>query len=357
MRRFVDQCVLESYSGLQAARVCQTRVPVIRCPHQVLVRVRSSSLNPLDKRMARGYGSQILNTLRTQQAVLVGGQFGTEFPLVLGRDFSGEVVDAGEVAAKEFVPGTEVFGATFPSRSGTHQEYAVVDDNCLLKKPATIDHRTASSIPYAGLTAWAALNTGGLYCGGGGGQRVLVLGGGGGVGSLATQIAVAAGAEVISAAGPGCEEVIKGMGATYLNYKDGNYTSDLISLSGFDIILDCAGLGSASKDLVPLLRAGGCVVTLDSPLMKNTDKQGLLAGGAESLTQLLSANIKSAGSGNTVRWAYFSPNNKALKHLSQMLEDKTLRPIIDRSFEFKNILDAYAYFEEAKPAGKVVVTM
>ena len=37
---------------------------IFRCPGQVLVQVKSTSLNPLDKRMAEGYGQEVLTTLR-----------------------------------------------------------------------------------------------------------------------------------------------------------------------------------------------------------------------------------------------------------------------------------------------------
>ena len=45
---------------------------IFRCPREVLVKVQSSSLNPLDKRMADGYGSNVLESLRIAQS----GHFG-----------------------------------------------------------------------------------------------------------------------------------------------------------------------------------------------------------------------------------------------------------------------------------------
>lgn len=55
-----------------------------------------------------GYGSKLLNVLRRQQ----GGLTGSEFPLILGRDFSGVVVETGR-AVKRFKPGDEVLLSKF----------------------------------------------------------------------------------------------------------------------------------------------------------------------------------------------------------------------------------------------------
>ncbi|XP_023348135.1 reticulon-4-interacting protein 1 homolog, mitochondrial isoform X2 [Eurytemora carolleeae] len=101
MKRLSKKCILEGYSGLKSAHVIESKTPVIRCPREVLVKVQSSSLNPLDKRMADGYGSNVLESLRIAQSGLVGSG-SSSFPLVLGRDVSGTVVDSGGDAKSGF---------------------------------------------------------------------------------------------------------------------------------------------------------------------------------------------------------------------------------------------------------------
>ena len=44
-------------------------------------------------------------------------------------------------------------------------------------------------------------------------------------------------------------------------------------------------------------------------------------------------------------------------HMSQMLERKSLKPIIGQIFAFADILEAYRVFEEERPKGKIVITM
>jgi len=354
MKRFYRRCVIQGYKGLEAASMIESKSPILRGPGQVLVKVVSSCLNPLDKRMAEGYGHQLINSLRKVESDFLGDPH-EEFPLVLGRDLSGVVLDTTD---KDFKIGDEVFGASFPTRMGSHQELVVVDSNSIAHKPSNIEHSIACCVGYAGLTAWAGLvTTAGLTSSNGRGARILVLGAGGGVGNIATQLALHHQAEVVAVAGPEYEEHIMNTTAKYLNYKDENYAKNLISNSGFDIIIDCAGFGSKTSDLAPLLRTRGCVVTLDSPLLKYTDSQGLISGGVNTFIDLLNSNMKTVGSGQTVRWAYFAPNKEALRKLSSLLETGHINPIIEKTYQFSNILDAYQHFQHEKTRGKIVINM
>ena len=54
--------------------------------------------------------------------------------------------------------------------------------------PSNISVEEAASIPFAGLTAWSALNITGELFMGSKGKKVLVLGASGGVGSIAVQL-------------------------------------------------------------------------------------------------------------------------------------------------------------------------
>lgn len=68
-------------------------LPSLRRPTDILVRVHAASVNPLDYRMRSGYGETLLNVWREVENV-------DEFPLILGRDFSGEVVKTGRLARR-----------------------------------------------------------------------------------------------------------------------------------------------------------------------------------------------------------------------------------------------------------------
>jgi len=59
-------------------------------PNQVLVKVKAASLNPIDALMTEGFGSVLLKSLRKFNKSEL-----PEFPVILGRDFSGVVVKRG----------------------------------------------------------------------------------------------------------------------------------------------------------------------------------------------------------------------------------------------------------------------
>ena len=69
--------------------------------------------------MSNGYGKELLG--KVNQLIDTCDK-NDNFLLVLGRDFSGEVVDVG-MDVTEYVPGDEVFGALFPSSQGSLGEY------------------------------------------------------------------------------------------------------------------------------------------------------------------------------------------------------------------------------------------
>ncbi|KAK1268958.1 hypothetical protein QJS04_geneDACA008257 [Acorus gramineus] len=99
-------------------------VPDLR-PREVLVRARAVSVNPLDLRMRSGYGRSIFEPL---------------LPLIIGRDVSGEVVAVG-ASVQSLAVGQEVFGALHPTAvRGTYAEYAVLSEDELVKKPASLTH-------------------------------------------------------------------------------------------------------------------------------------------------------------------------------------------------------------------------
>jgi NADPH:quinone reductase-like Zn-dependent oxidoreductase len=59
-------------------------------PNEVLVQVKAASLNPIDALMTEGFGSVLLKSLKKFNKSKLA-----EFPVILGRDFSGVVVKKG----------------------------------------------------------------------------------------------------------------------------------------------------------------------------------------------------------------------------------------------------------------------
>ena len=91
---------VHEYGSNDVLELGRQPLPSLRKPTDVLVRIHAASVNPIDYRMRSGYGETLLNVWRKLENV-------EEFPLILGRDFSGEVVKTGRLA-RRFRKGDEV---------------------------------------------------------------------------------------------------------------------------------------------------------------------------------------------------------------------------------------------------------
>ena len=99
---------LNGYDGLASLRFAEVATPEPG-PNDVLVKVKAASVNPVDTKIARGYGGPSQRPL----------------PHVLGRDGAGTVAKVGS-AVTGFKAGDEVYGVADPARWGTFAEYAVM---------------------------------------------------------------------------------------------------------------------------------------------------------------------------------------------------------------------------------------
>ncbi|ALR10654.1 NADPH:quinone reductase [Mycobacteroides saopaulense] len=166
---------------------------------EVLVQVRAAGINPGEAMIRKG---------------ALHDRFPATFPSGQGSDLSGVVVETGHGVAR-FAAGDEVFGYTDDRAS--HAEFVVVPASQLVTKPENLSWEVAGSLFVAGTTAYAAVGSVELTAG----DVVVVAGAAGGVGTLAVQLAKAAGATVIGIAGPGNDEWLTAHGVIPVNYGDG----------------------------------------------------------------------------------------------------------------------------------------
>ena len=73
---------------------------------------------------------------------------------------------------------------------------------------------------------------------------------------------------------------------------------------------------------------------------------------------VLSRKIRGQAKKLGVRYSFFfmQANGAQLTSLAALYDDGTLRPVLDRTFDFEETLDAMAYVEQGKANGKIVIT-
>ena len=241
---------------------------------EVLVRVRASSLNPVDNAIAAG---------------MLNGMVDHEFPVVLGRDYAGVVEQAG-AGVTSWAPGDEVFGflrhAEPVVHDGTWAELILVpQDNRVARSPAGVDVAAAGAAPLAGITALAAIDA--LQPGGG--DRVLIVGATGGVGAFAVQLAARAGAVVIAPGLAEDESYLRDLGAREVIERgttpDGEVDAvlDLVSYGPDGFEANAAALKEGGRGASPIGAAGdgpGRANVMATPTPENLSRlAGLLADG------------------------------------------------------------------------------
>jgi len=205
---------------------------------EIVVRVKAASVNPIDWKVRQG-----------MMKIMTGNRF----PRAMGFDFSGIVERVGSKVMR-FRSGDEVFGTVPLKPSGAFSEKLITQEKLAVKKPASISHEEAATLPTVGVTAWRALVLKGRIKPG---QSVFINGAYGGVGQAAVHIAKVMGASVVGRVGPGALSDAKAIGIdTVLDYTQ----AIPVSLNHkFDIVFDCNGsLTPAEGDA--LINRSGVVV-------------------------------------------------------------------------------------------------
>jgi NADPH:quinone reductase len=138
-------------------------------PHDLLVRVRAVSVNPIDTKIRRG-------------SPVAGGAV-----RILGFDAAGTVEAIGPEVTR-FGVGDDVYYAGVTNRSGSNAEFQVVDEHIVGRKPATLDFAQSAALPLTTITAWEGLfDHLGLTPDSSG--TLVAVAAAGGVGSMVTQLA------------------------------------------------------------------------------------------------------------------------------------------------------------------------
>src|ERR1700730_13286645 len=163
--------VLSGFGEAHNFSVREVPMPALRSD-EMLVRVKATSVNPIEWKMRRGLGLP-----KPIWRLLIGR------PMILGIDFSGTIVAAGP-EVEGYRIGDDVMGAL--RLWGTDAEYVVVRPGdrrtAVALKPSSVSYAEAAAASFAGLIALAGMTThGGL--GTKGKSPALVFGGAGGVDS------------------------------------------------------------------------------------------------------------------------------------------------------------------------------
>jgi NADPH:quinone reductase-like Zn-dependent oxidoreductase len=241
-------------------------------------------------------------------------------PSIPGHEMAGIVTSLGYGTTGLSI-GQRVFGLTDWYRDGTLAEYVAVEARNLAPLPSDVDFTVGAALVMPGLTAWQGLFDHGRLRAG---QTVLVHGAAGVVGSMAAQLARAAGAYVIGTGRADGRKTALDFGAQeYVDLEN----EKLQDVGGVDLVFDVFG-GDIVNQSASLIRSGGTLVTIAGP------------------TEARPAN------GSTIDFVV-EANPSQLSEIVQRLREGRLRPNIGNTSVLN---DAVATFNSTKRVnGKTII--
>ncbi len=328
--------VLDRYGSADGVRVGDMPDPELR-EDDVLVQIRAAGVNQLDSKIRNGEFKLILPY---------------RLPLVLGHDVAGVVVRVGS-RVRRFKGGDEIYARPADGRIGAFAEFIAIKEDDVAVKPKALTMEEAASIPLVGLTAWQALiERANLKKG----QNVLIHAGSGGVGTFAIQLAKHVGATVATTTSTGNVDLVRGLGADIvIDYKKEDFAD---VLRDYDVVLNSLDKATLEKSL-RVLKPGGRLISISGPPDAAFARSIGASWVVRTIVGVLSYRIRAKAKRQQARYSFLfmRANGDQLTKITSLLDDGSIRAVVDRVFPFTSTKEAMAYVEAGRAKGKVVVSL
>lgn len=294
-------------------------------PDALLVRVMATSVSVADVRL-RGFRMPKGLWLPARLAI---GIFRPKIQ-ILGLEFSG-VVEAIGKKVQRFQPGDAIFGASVAHFGGYAEYLCISEQEPVALMPENCSFEEAAAIPVGARTAYHFLKKAAPLRG----KKVLIYGASGSVGSYAVQLAALQGAEVTAVCSSGNFEWLQAFGASKLiDYRQVNWTDQLEAYDVFFVAVDKCPFDIANA----ALKEAGTYINITQPII--------------SFAQLRTSwrSSKKIYMGENL-----SKGPADLLEIKQLVENRKLKPFIDRTYPLEDIIDAHRYVDAGHKRGNVVV--
>lgn len=296
--------------------------------HEILVKIHASTITSADSRL-RSFN--VPPSFRLPARLILGIRR-LRHP-ILGTDFAGEVEAVGS-AVKRFKVGDRVFGTAFQAQNGTHAEYKCLPaKHIITHKPPNISDEAAAAIPFGGLTALRFLILSGIEEG----KSILINGASSAIGTFSIQLAKKYfGAEVTGVCSTSNLAMVKSLGADHVI----DYTQeDFIQNSKqYDIVFDVVGTTTFAQAKSTVKPKGVYMHTV------------MIGGEIKQVWFKLTTGLSVVGGEPKVR-------QEDLLTLKELVAEGVIEPVIDRVYDFEDIIEAHRYVDTGRKRGAVVIRM
>ena len=302
--------------------------------NDVLVKIRTAGVNPLDNMIIKGEVKMIVPY---------------SFPLVMGNEFAGIVEKVGK-SVRKFKPGDRVYGRMELKRIGAFAEYAAIDQGAIARAPEYLSDEEAASVPLTALTAMQAL----ALMKPKKEETLFISGGTGSLGAMAIPVAKSYGLTVITNGNGASEERVRRLGADrFIDYKKEDYAK---VLSNVDYVLDTLGDRELEKEF-SILKDGGSLVSLRG--MPNGEFAART--GMSMIKRLL---LKVAGRkydqmaarrSQNYYFVFVHEDGAALERISEIFGQNHLEASVDGVFSLDDVNEALKKVASGGSKGKTIL--
>jgi len=317
--------VYTKYGTPEVLRLKEIEKPTPK-DHEVLINVFATSVTRYDC-WARSCEAH------TGLGFLMRMWFGVRKPKqpILGTELSGKVEAIGKNITR-FKPGDPVF-AYLGVNLGAYAEYVCLPEEAVAIKPSNATFEEAAAVLQGALTTLFFLRKANVQRG----QKILILGASGGVGMYAVQLAKHHfGAEVTGVCSTTKVDFVKSLGADrVIDYVKEDFSKQDQT---YDIIFDTFGKSSFSNNR--LLKKKGAFL--------------FATFGPRQLLHILWLNLLSSKKAIS---PLLKETTEDLIFIKELIENGTIKPVIDRSFPLEQAAKAHRYFEGGLKKGHVVITV
>lgn len=319
----MQAAVLTRYGPPEVVRIAEVDKPEAE-DGELLVKVHATTVNRTDCgfRAAKPFIVRFFSGLVRPKVTILGNEFAGEVETV------GSGVTSFEVGDRVFGYSGDVFGA--------HAEYMTVRaDGFIAAMPAKLTFEEAAPSTEGSHYALSFIRKAQIRSG----QDVLVNGASGAIGSAAVQLLKHLGAEVTAVCGTENIELVEGLGADrVIDYTAEDFTNDEQT---YDVVLDMVGKSTFGR-CARLLKPRGIYLSSDlGPLSQNP----ILA----LVTPLLG--------GRKVMFPIPRDDPATATYLKGLIESGDFKPVIDRRYPLRQIVEAYKYVETGQKVGNVVISV
>ncbi len=283
-------------------------------------------------------------------------------PFVPGFEVSGIIQEVGG-EVKQLKSGQKVIGVT---RFGGYKTLVKVNQGFVRPLPDDFSFEEGAGLPTTYLTAYHGMfNLGHLKKK----EKVLIHAAAGGVGTAAVQLSQIYDAEIIATCGSETKvEFLKKMGVQHvINYTTQDFEKEIRRInqgSGVDLIMDSVGGATFRKGYRLLNPMGRLVIFGLGEMMPKGKKPNWLKLAYQYLTlprfnvfDMMPDNKTIAAFHLAYMFKFVEVFHSSIDQLLIWAKDNKIRPIVNKTFPFEQVIEAQNYLQSRKSVGKVILTV